>query len=301
MKIFTIVVTYNGKLWYDRCFKSLLSSDIQLDVVIIDNASSDDSVRYITANFPSFHIIESQVNLGFTKDNNIGIKYALDHNADYVFLLNQDAWLVESNAVSYLVDVFKNNVDAGIVSPIHFNGLKTGLDSNFAYNMPWTFVSDAYFQTMGKVYEVQFVNAAAWLISNKCIQKVGGFDSSLFVHNGEDGNYCQRTLYHGFKIIVNSLSHICHDKETLVETFHKDYDSIWKAKEKHLLRKIVDANILEEREMGRSLNKQKRNLIINVVLLRFSKAKLILEEISLLKLIRKSREMNKVGGLIWLE
>jgi GT2 family glycosyltransferase len=300
MKIYAIVVTYNGMMWYDRCFKSLISSEILLDVIVIDNASSDESVSYIKDNFPTIHIIESQVNLGFTMANNIGIKYALDNNADYVFLLNQDAWLVESNALSYLVDVFKNNVDAGIVSPIHFNGLKSGLDSNFAYNMPWTFVSDAYFQTMKEFYEVQFVNAAAWLISNKCIQKVGGFDSSLFVHNGEDGNYCQRALYHGFKIVVNSGSHICHDKETLVETLHKDYDSIWKTKEKNLMRKIVDANIMEEREMGRSLNKQWRNLIINVVLLRFSKVKFIYEEIFLLKLIWKSREINKIGGLNWL-
>ena len=93
MKIFAIVITYNGQKWYDRCFGSLSASETPVEIVVVDNASSDDTVGFIKERFPGVHLIESKENLGFAKANNIGIRYALDNDADFVFLLNQDAWI----------------------------------------------------------------------------------------------------------------------------------------------------------------------------------------------------------------
>ena len=93
MKIFAIVVTYNGMRWYDRCFGSLRNSDMPVETIVIDNASTDETVSYIKEHFHEVCLIESKENLGFAKANNIGIKRALDNGADYVFLLNQDAWV----------------------------------------------------------------------------------------------------------------------------------------------------------------------------------------------------------------
>ena len=70
MKIFSIIVTYNGMRWYDRCLGSLRNSELPVETIVIDNASSDDSVNYIKANFPEVHLIESNENLGFAKANN---------------------------------------------------------------------------------------------------------------------------------------------------------------------------------------------------------------------------------------
>src|SRR5690606_3487544 len=66
------------------------------------------------------------------------------------------------------------------------------------------------------VYEIPFVNAAAWMLSRKCIENIGGFDP-LFFHYGEDDNYCQRVLYHGFKIGVLPKVYVIHDREERVK------------------------------------------------------------------------------------
>ncbi len=117
MKIYAIIVTYNGMHWYDRCLGSLRESEIPVDTIVIDNASSDDSVAYIKEHFPEVHLIESKENLGFAKANNIGMRKALDDGADYVFLLNQDAW-VERNTLTELIKSFRDNDSVGIAAPI---------------------------------------------------------------------------------------------------------------------------------------------------------------------------------------
>ena len=66
-------------------------------------------------------------------------------------------------------------------------------------NDPCLFMSDSYTQQLENYYEVDFVNAAAWLLSRECIDKVGLFDS-LFFHYGEDVNYCQRLI-----ILISNL------------------------------------------------------------------------------------------------
>ncbi len=127
INVFVVVVTYNGKYWYDRCFPSLLSSEVPVQIIVIDNASADDTVKFIKDKYPEIILFESDKNLGFGKANNIGIKYALDHNADFVFLLNQDAW-IEVNTLEELIRVSILNPEYGILSPIHLNAEKTEIE-----------------------------------------------------------------------------------------------------------------------------------------------------------------------------
>lgn len=91
--LFVIIVTYNGEKWIDKCLSSVYKSTIPLTTIVIDNKSSDNTVQYIKTNFPMVILFEYQNNLGFGKANNIGIEYALKNNADYIYLLNQDAWV----------------------------------------------------------------------------------------------------------------------------------------------------------------------------------------------------------------
>src|SRR5690606_34782345 len=116
---------------------------------------------------------------------------------------NQDAYLgVE--CIETLVAVHKQNPEYGILSPIHTNANKDRLDRGFSnylnYDSNRYFFSDFVLNNPRKdIYEVPFVNAAGWLISAKCLNTVGGFDP-IFFHYGEDRNYCQRVLFHGFRI-----------------------------------------------------------------------------------------------------
>ena len=93
MKILAIIVSYNFTPWMARCLGSLRASHCQADVMVLDNASADDTVTRIRQDFPEVTLIENGQNLGFGRANNIGMQYALDHGYAGVLLLNQDAWI----------------------------------------------------------------------------------------------------------------------------------------------------------------------------------------------------------------
>lgn len=118
-------------------------------------------------------------NLGFGKANNKGLKYAINHGADFCFLLNPDAW-VEKDTIEILVKAAIEAPKYGILSPIHLNNDGSRLDNHFnqyiIYPRCKNFVSDL---CLGKgklnvIYDCQFINAAARLMSRKCILEVGG-------------------------------------------------------------------------------------------------------------------------------
>ncbi|EKT3965280.1 glycosyltransferase family 2 protein [Flavobacterium psychrophilum] len=213
-KIFVIIVTYNGSKWIEKCINSLLRSIYPINILVVDNCSTDDSVELLKQ-FSEIHLIQSKENLGFGKANNIGIDYALKNKADYVFLLNQDTWVFD-DTISNLVVMAQNNPSFGIVSPMHFSGDEKTLDKGFV-----TYYNRNVEENAGKnIAIVPFVNAAAWLVSSACLQKVGGFES-LFGHYGEDRNYCDRVLYHQFQIVIAKNAKICHDRK-ISRSFKKD-------------------------------------------------------------------------------
>ena len=304
-KIYSIIVIYNGmrQNWIQKCFDSVLSSNVETEIIAIDNDSSDNSVEFIQKNYPQVKLVVANENLGFAKANNIGIKYALEQKADYVFLLNQDAW-IEKNTIEQMITAFEQTQDAGIVSPIHLNGNKTNLDVNFTHfvsrnNVP-DFISDLYFDKLQTCYKTNFVNAACWLISRKCIEKVGGFDTSIFCHYGEDDNYCQRVIYHGFKIYIATATTMCHDREKRLDGTEEYRSAFWNDKNAMLNWKIKLGNINNEFNLNFKLKQIKREILKNLILFRFRRIMSLKDEITLMNNIQKSREINIKGGLVWL-
>ncbi|WP_282134451.1 glycosyltransferase family 2 protein [Seonamhaeicola maritimus] len=209
-KVFIVIVSYNGMTWLRRCLKSCGS----YDVIIVDNNSNDGTVPFIKSTFPEFVLLEQNENLGFGAANNIGISEALKNGADYVFLLNQDAYM-EKYTLEKLIGIHSRNPDFGILSPIHLNGSGTQLDHNFSKYIKLNNALQSDFLTQSfsqQIYEVPFVNAAAWLLPRGTLEKVGGFDP-IFYHYSEDVNYCQRVIFHNFKIGIVPETHILHDRE----------------------------------------------------------------------------------------
>ena len=209
-KVYIIIVTFNGLQWLQKC----LDSTFPYPVIIIDNYSTDGTPQFIKTNYPEAILFEQNENLGFGKANNIGISHALKLGADFVFLLNQDAYLFP-DTIEKLVTGQNANPDYGVLSPIHLNGKGDRLDRNFSHYVNYNANPDFYSDFVLKnplldVYGVPFVNAAGWLISKNCLETVGGFDP-VFFHYGEDDNYCQRVLYHGFKIGICPNTFIRHD------------------------------------------------------------------------------------------
>lgn len=217
MKVYVILATYNPEQWIEKCFNSLFSSSIDLNVIVVDNGSTDNSPLIIKRDFPQVEVIESKVNLGFGAANNIGINKAYLQDADFVFLLNQDAW-VEHDTIEKLIQTSQRNYEYGILSPIHINGKGNNLDYNFSTFISAEkckgFISDFVVNNpLKEIYSIPFVNAAAWLLTRKCIEIVGGFNPS-FYHYAEDLNYAERVNYHSLKIGIVPKVKIFHDRQS---------------------------------------------------------------------------------------
>src|SRR5438105_1822940 len=81
-----IVLNWNGRDDTIACVESIQAVDYpNFSLIVVDNGSADDSVPALRQRFPALHIIETGRNLGFAEGNNVGIRVALGHGADYVF------------------------------------------------------------------------------------------------------------------------------------------------------------------------------------------------------------------------
>ncbi len=210
--VYVIIVTYNATHWLGKCLNSIPQ---EYNVIIVDNGSSDKTCQFIEEQEREYILLKQNKNLGFGQANNIGISEALQLNADFVFLLNQDAYL-EENTISNLLKIYFKNSNIGLLSPIHLTASKNKLDKGFSNyinnsNCPDLLI-DAFNNALRDYYEVPFINAAGWLIPKKTLLKIGGFDP-IFFHYGEDNNYCSRLLFHSLKIVFVPNSRMVHDRE----------------------------------------------------------------------------------------
>lgn len=211
-KILVIVVTYNGMRWADRCFGSLSMSGVPTDVIAIDNGSTDGTPEYISENFPQVKIVATGENHGFGRANNIGLRYALEHGYEYVYLLNQDAWIFP-DTFGTLIEAMEADRSYGIMSPMQMAACIDRPDPRFERWCPKAALRDVDSRLRkGKVYGVKFVMAAHWMISRECLENVGGF-SPAFTHYGEDDNLVHRAIYKGYRIGIHSGTKAVHDRE----------------------------------------------------------------------------------------
>ena len=211
VRILTIVVTYNGLKWMDSCLESLRRSECPTDVMLIDNCSTDGTPDYVKEHFPEVNLVQSDANLGFGQANNVGLKYALEHGYDYVYLLNQDAWVMP-DTLGRMVEAMSANPQYGVLSPVQMTASMDKPDAGFAEKC----LKNLDYKS-GDIYPVPFVMAAHWMISRKCLEDVGGF-SPVFYHYGEDDNYLRRVEFKGFKVGFLAGVYAVHDRENRMLT-----------------------------------------------------------------------------------
>ena len=215
MKILVIIVTYNAMQWAEHCFNSLRNSSIVPDVFVVDNGSTDGTQNYIQEHFPEVLFQQSKENIGFGKANNVGLQYAYNNGYDYVYLLNQDAWVM-SETFEKLIGISMNHPEYGILSPFQMNADLCHIDIGFikrvcSWNSNSDIFNDIYNNNLRQIYPVTTVMAAHWMITKKCLKKVGGFSPS-FPHYGEDENYLERVIYYNFKIGIVPSLRVVHDR-----------------------------------------------------------------------------------------
>lgn len=302
ISIFVVIVTYNGLKWIDDCLKSFQKSILPVTVLVVDNASTDSTVEYIEANFKDILLIKLDKNIGFGQANNVGMKIALEKNADYVFLINQDAWILP-DTLSKLLLIHQQNLHYGILCPMQLNKELTHIESSFINYVDNSAITDKalfndlYFNRLKDIYPTDYINAAAWLLPRNTITTVGGFDPLFFLY-GEDDNYIQRAHYHKIEMGVCPACRVVHDTENR----DKKYKPANQNEKKYLLIRFTNVN-KESSVISYFLVSGIRSLKL-LFLGKITASKMLFENAYYIFKLRKkiihSISLNKTKGLNWL-
>jgi GT2 family glycosyltransferase len=212
-----IVLNWNGKHDTLACLESLEQlSYPNLQVLVMDNGSSDDSVAVIRACFPHRSLLEIGENLGFAGGNNVGLRYALEQGADYALLLNNDT-IVALDFVDCLVQAVESDPSIGIAGPTIYYHEQADLLWSAGGAVDWrrgqTRMLDLNTPDTGQLgiapRAVDFVTGCALLVRRAVIEQVGMLDERFFVYY-EETEWCTRARQAGFKIVHVPRSKIWH-------------------------------------------------------------------------------------------
>jgi GT2 family glycosyltransferase len=211
-----VIVNWNGWQYTVAACRSLAqSAHRDFQIIIVDNASTDDSLARLRAAVPQADIIASAANAGFAGGCNIGIQRALELGCDYVFLLNNDAE-VESEAISKLIEASKAHDDNAILGSVlifadsgkyQFFGNRRGgvLDQSEYFSV----TADAHLLQQDAI-ETEFVIGAALFLPARVLKKTGLFDERFFL-NYEETDLCYRAHQLGISSFVIPSSVVRHD------------------------------------------------------------------------------------------
>lgn len=207
MELSIIIVNFNTKDYLKKCLDSIDQNvkGINFEIIVVDNASDDDSASFIKENFPNVVLVENDRNLGFAKGVNQGLREA---RGEYVFLINPDTQ-VGKDTLKKLIDFAKKEKNLGAVGPKLINSdgsvqpscyheqTALGAIKEFWFGQQGTF--EKYIPKSDKPVKVDAVVGAAMLIPRKTFDKVGFFDERYFLYY-EDLDWCRRTQNLGFNI-----------------------------------------------------------------------------------------------------
>ncbi len=223
-----IIVSWNVSGFLNHCLDSVIRActDIQFEIIVVDNASTDGTAEMIKAKYPSVKLIENAENVGYSKANNQGIMFS---RGRYTLFLNPDT-ILPRDALRLSIDYMEQNRLVGAMSlklvdadgsfqaacrrsfptPSTAFYRMTGLSSLFPrskrfgkYNL--TFLDED--ETMA----VDAICGAYMMVRHEILQHTGGFDESFFMY-GEDIDLCWRIRKAGYEIIYHPIAEIIHFK-----------------------------------------------------------------------------------------
>jgi len=230
-----IILNWNGIKDTIVCLESVYKLDYpNFEVIVVDNGSTDNSVKLIRNSFPKVSLIENIVNLGYAGGNNVGMRYAIDAGAKYVWLLNNDT-VVAPDSLSELIRAAKQSDRCGLLSPviyyydepqkIQFNGSfldwvrKRVVQSDLPEPGSGSSGQDLSKQVADDMEEmlssgkVTGSDAVLWgtalLIKREAIMSIGYLNEKYFSYH-EDIEYSVRAINCGFTNVVVSASKIFH-------------------------------------------------------------------------------------------
>ncbi|MGB0892644.1 MAG: glycosyltransferase family 2 protein [Flavobacteriaceae bacterium] len=234
MKTAIVILNWNGKKLLEQFLPSVVNfSKNQAEVYVADNASTDDSINFIKANYPSVKIIQNKVNGGYSK----GYNDALQHiDADIYCLLNSDIEVTE-NWLTPILKVFKNEENTAIIQPklldfkektkFEYAGAAGGFVDNYGYPYCRGRIFNDLETDNGQfndTSDIFWASGACLFIRSKVYHQLDGLDEDYFAHQ-EEIDLCWRAKNEGFDVKYVGTSTVFHvGGATLQETNpHKTY------------------------------------------------------------------------------
>ena len=221
MKIVIVVLNWNGGKFISKCLDSLKRLEVgnnDVEVVIVDNASADNSVAMIKKQYPQFHLINNSKNLGYAEGNNVGIRLALGRGADWIWVVNPDIE-VRPDSLKKLIEFASGHPKAGILGSkvyfapgfefhkkrykkadlgkvIWYAGGRVDWDNIQSVHWGMDEVDSGKYDTATKV---GFVTGASMLLRNEMLGEVGLLDSDYFLYF-EENDLCQKAVRFGWEL-----------------------------------------------------------------------------------------------------
>ena len=192
-----LIVNYNSGNYAKACIESLFNqNNITLEIIVVDNASADDSVKVLSASFgKKITLIESKHNLGFGRANNLAASLA---KGDLLLLLNPDTEIQDPLAMNKMVDFLIENPKLGMVGPKIYEPRKNKyVTPRFTYPQSKKLkFRDQLENLPGKI---AWLLGACLLLKHEVYQAIAGFDADYFLY-GEDADIGLRIRQHGCEI-----------------------------------------------------------------------------------------------------
>lgn len=220
-----LIVNYNGISFLGQCLNSIREYvKIPYEVILVDNASCDESVYFVESNYPDVRIVNSKINLGFAGGNNAGATIA---NGSLLLLLNNDTKI--NSDISPLIDIMNENDRIGVLGCRLFYGDGRQQESVGYIPNVWNIIlswtplsmlfpkvkyfrrtkigsSDLYLKNLA---EVEWVSGAFFLTRTDLWKKLGGLDEKYFMYM-EDTDFCRRIRDYGYKVVYSASCEVMH-------------------------------------------------------------------------------------------
>ncbi|MCA9958968.1 MAG: glycosyltransferase family 2 protein [Anaerolineales bacterium] len=222
-----IILNWNTADLLLACLHSIQTHvTLDYEIIVVDNASTDDSVAQVRAQFPQVRLLPQNANLGFSKGNNIGITAA---NAPYLLLLNPDTE-VHPGALEALVAFLETHPQAGIIGPTLWNPdgslqpstspLPTLWIEFLRQTMLFRLFPTAEMRTAmhNETQRVTNITGAAMCIRRECLTQIGLLDEQIFMFY-EDTDWCKRARDAGWELWFVACSGVMHVKAAASSRF----------------------------------------------------------------------------------
>lgn len=215
VKVGIIVLNWNGKEKTLSCLKSLekiTTTQAQVQVLVIDNNSTDDSVSQIKKDFPHLELLVNDQNYGYSGGNNVGIQKLLNKDTDWVLLLNNDT-VVEPDFLDNLLKFATSRDKIGIVGPMlkFKRGFEVFYDLGGSVNPLFGRTSHREVSLVSNEppRRADYVSGACMLIHRSVFDKIGLLDEDYFF-GFEDVDFCLTAQENGFEVYCVPTSLVEH-------------------------------------------------------------------------------------------